>query len=228
MVYRLPKKFVGFPDAEEADENGLVAVGGSLSVEHLVNAYALGLFPWYIDHRGSPYWYSPDPRMVLFPDQFRCSKSLRRVMRSGRYEVRIDTHFADVMCGCATTSRVGQGGTWITPEYADAYGELHRLGLAHSFETYHEGVLVGGLYGVSLGRMFFGESMFHTMTDASKVAFARLVEVCLRLQFCLIDAQQENSHLASLGARPISRKEYLRQLRCNDLRLTLQKEWTDL
>lgn len=226
MIYQLDPEYPGFPDPEESEPDGLLAIGGDLSPERLINAYASGIFPWYAD--GQPLlWWSLDPRMVLFPDEFRYSKSLRRMVRSGRYEVRIDTAFEAVMRHCASAPREGQDGTWITDDMVAAYVHLHRLGLAHSFETYCDGGLVGGLYGISLGRFFFGESMFHTMPDASKVAFVRLVRFAREHGFKLIDAQQETRHLASLGARPIPRSEYLALLRTLDFDETLRGRWSD-
>jgi leucyl/phenylalanyl-tRNA--protein transferase len=206
MIYQLDPDYPGFPNPEEAEPDGLVAIGGDLEPLRLVNAYASGIFPWYGE--GEPLlWWSLDPRMVLFPDEFRYSKSLRRVVRSGKFEVRLDARFEEVMRSCAQVDRTAQGqdSTWITEAMVEAYVRLHELGFAHSFETYCADELVGGLYGVSLGPFFFGESMFHTMTDASKVAMARLVEFCREHHFRLIDAQQQTAHLASLGARPIPR-----------------------
>lgn len=224
MIYELDPDYLGFPDPEEAEPDGLVAIGGDLSPQRLVNAYCQGLFPWYSE--GEPLmWWSLDPRMVLFPDEFRCSKTLRRLVRSGRFEVRIDTCFEAVMRNCGAVEREGQDGTWITPEMIDAYVELHQLGLAHSFETFREGRLVGGLYGVSVGQIFCGESMFHIETDASKVAMVRLVEFCKQHNFRLIDAQQETTHLASLGARPIKRSDYLAILDSLDFSKTLVGTW---
>ena len=175
-------------------------------------------------------WWSLDPRMVLYPDEFRYSKSLRRVVKSGKYEVRIDTQFEQTMRHCAHVDRTAQGqtGTWITNEMVQAYVRLHQLGLAHSFETYYHDTLVGGLYGVSLGPFFFGESMFHTMPDASKVAFVRLVQFCTDHHFRLIDAQQETPHLASLGAHTIPRSEYLVELNAIRADNTLQGNWGTL
>ena len=168
--------------------------------------------------------------MVLKPDEFRYSKSLRRIVQSGKFEVRIDTCFEQTMRNCGNVDRTAQGqsGTWITEAMVKAYVLLHRLGLAHSFETFYEEQLVGGLYGVSLGPFFFGESMFHTMTDASKVAFVRLVEFCKAHQFRLIDAQQETKHLATLGARPIPRSEYLMELNTIRGDNTLQGNWGEI
>lgn len=227
MIYRLDPEYLGFPDPEEAESDGLAAVGGDLSPQRLVNAYCQGFFPWY--NEGDPImWWSLDPRMVLFPEEFRCSKSLRRTVRSGRFEVRIDTCFEDVMRRCAEVVRNEQEGTWITADMIEAYTSLHRLGIAHSFETFLDGRLVGGLYGVSVGQMFCGESMFHTERDASKVAFVRLVEFCRAHAFRFIDAQQETPHLASLGARPVKRKEYLAMLGTLDFGQTLIGSWSCL
>ena len=229
MIYQLDPQYPGFPDPEEAEPEGIIAIGGDLSPVRLINAYCCGIFPWFND--GEPIlWWSLDPRMVLFPDEFRYSKSLQRTVRSGKYEVRIDTCFEQTMrnCGTVDRSRQGQEGTWITESMVKAYVCLHQLGLAHSFETYYQGEMVGGLYGVSIGPFFFGESMFHTMTDASKVAFVRLVQFAREHHFRLIDAQQESAHLASLGARPIPRSEYLTELNaiCSDN--TVQGNWGQL
>ena len=208
---KLPSRF---PDPETADPQGcgLVAVGGYLSPELLIDAYAHGIFPWPCDEDSPLMWYSLDPRMVLLPERFRYSKSLRRVVESGRFEVCVDTCFEDVIRSCAAVKREGQDGTWITEAMVEAYCRLHRMGVAHSFETLCDGRLVGGLYGVSLGRFFCGESMFHTVRDASKVAFVKLVEYSLMHGFRFIDAQQPTRHLSSLGAEPMPRKEYLKML----------------
>ena len=224
MMYQLDPDYFGFPDPNEAEPEGIIAIGGDLKPERLLNAYASGIFPWY-NPGEEILWWSLDPRMVLFIDDFRYSKSLRRVVKSGKYEVRIDTNFRQVIIHCAVIQREDQDGTWITDEMMEAYCRLHELGFAHSFETYYEGELVGGLYGVSLGQFFFGESMFHTMTDASKVAFVRLVEFCRDNHFLLIDAQQETPHLASLGAKPIPRQEFLKILDTIDFDKTLRGKW---
>ena len=229
MIYQLDPDYPGFPNPEEAEPDGLVAIGGDLEPLRLVNAYASGIFPWYGE--GEPLlWWSLDPRMVLFPDEFRYSKSLRRVVRSGKFEVRLDTRFEEVMRNCAQVDRTAQGqdSTWITEAMVEAYVRLHELGFAHSVETYCADELVGGLYGVSLGPFFFGESMFHTMTDASKVAMARLVEFCREHHFRLIDAQQQTAHLASLGARPITRSQYLDLLSAITPENTLRGNWSHL
>lgn len=225
MIYILDPNDFGFPDPNESEPEGIIAIGGDLSPLRLLNAYASGIFPWYNPGQRI-LWWSLDPRMVLFPDEFRCSKSLCRVVKSGKFEVRIDTAFRQVMHHCAATKRSGQHGTWITSEMLEAYCRLHDMGYAHSFETYHEGQLVGGLYGVSLGQAFFGESMFHTVTDASKVAFVRLVEFCRNNHFRLIDAQQQTPHLASLGARPIPRTQFLDILHTLDYAKTLRGRWS--
>lgn len=198
-----------FPPVQRAlrEPNGLLAAGGDLSLHRLLDAYRHGIFPWYSE--GEPVlWWSPDPRMVLAPSDIAVSRSLRKRIRSGVYEVRADTCFTAVMRACAEP-RSGQAGTWITEDIVAAYSALHAAGLAHSIETWHEGVLVGGLYGVAIGRMFYGESMFTRATDASKVALAHLARHLERRSFGLIDCQMQTSHLASLGARTIPRRDFL-------------------
>ncbi|MGE5469347.1 MAG: leucyl/phenylalanyl-tRNA--protein transferase [Bacteroidota bacterium] len=205
--------FDPFPPIEGAREDlgGLLAVGGDLDPAHLLDAYRRGIFPWgTID--GQPLWYSPDPRMVLFPDEFRLTRSLRKTLRSGKFEVRFDTDFAGVIARCAATPRPGQDGTWITPEMQNAYIRLHELGWAHSVESYVGGDLVGGLYGLAIGRMFYGESMFAQRSDASKVAFAHLIAQLNEQKFGMIDCQMRTAHLASLGGREIPRSVFLARL----------------
>ncbi len=202
-----------FPPVESTREDmgGLLAVGGDLLPDRILDAYRRGIFPWgTVD--GQPLWYSPDPRMVLFPDEFRLTRSLRKTLRTGRFEVRFDSDFPGVMAACATTPRDGQDGTWITAEMRHAYTRLHELGWAHSVETYADGELVGGLYGLAIGRMFYGESMFSRRSDASKVAFAHLIEFLVTHQFGMIDCQMYTDHLASLGGREIPRAEFLDRL----------------
>ena len=190
--------------------NGLLAAGGDLSSARLLEAYRHGIFPWFSE--GEPIlWWSPDPRMVLFPDEFKISHSLRKTLRNGRYEVRIDSAFEQVMRACAAP-REGANGTWIHEEMIAAYCELHRLGYAHSVETWMDGELVGGLYGMALGRMFYGESMFSRRTDASKIALAHLAAQLEKWNFGMIDCQMNTPHLASLGAREIPRKEFIARL----------------
>ena len=202
-----------FPPVEMAREDmgGLLAVGGDLQPDRLLEAYRQGIFPWGTVE-GQPLWYSPAPRMVLFPEEFRLTRSLQKTLRAGKFEVRFDTNFPGVMSGCASTPRPGQDGTWITPEMKHAYIRLHELGWAHSVETYVEGTLVGGLYGLAIGRMFYGESMFSHRTDASKVAFAHLVRYLVANQFGMIDCQMYTDHLASLGGREIPREDFLRRI----------------
>lgn len=201
-----------FPPLNTAltEPNGLLAVGGCLSVTRLLNAYRHGVFPWY--NANEPIlWWSPDPRLVLFPDRLQVSRSLKKTLRKDRFIVTFDTAFDKVIAACAD-SRQDREGTWITNNIMRAYHELHLLGFAHSVETWHEGELVGGLYGVSIGRVFFGESMFHTITDASKVAFVVLVQYLKTWNFELIDCQVYTHHLASLGAELINRDIFMRLL----------------
>jgi len=197
-----------FPPVSKAlhSPNGLLCAGGDLSPERIIDAYSHGIFPWYSE--GDPIlWWSPDPRMVLFPDELKVSRSLRKTLAHDVYETRFDTAFRSVIEECSAP-RGGQAGTWIVPEMIDAYTRLHELGFAHSVESWRDGELAGGLYGIALGEVFFGESMFTRSTDASKVALYRLVER-LRARDCrVIDCQQATAHLASLGAREIPRKAF--------------------
>jgi len=187
--------------------NGLLAAGGGLSVARLVDAYSRGCFPWFSE--GDPVlWWSPDPRMVLFPHELHVPRSLARRMRRGGYEVRADTAFEAVMAGCAEP-RDGEPGTWITSEIREAYQALHEAGYAHSIETWIDGRLAGGLYGVAIGRAFFGESMFTRVPDASKIALVHLVRYLDREGFGIIDCQMRTAHLARFGAREIPRREFL-------------------
>lgn len=214
-----------FPSVEQADDQGFLAYGGDLSPERLISAYESGIFPWY--EEGQPIlWWSPPRRMVLNPDQMRVSKSLRQVLRSGQFEVRIDTAFSQVIEACASIDRPGQHGTWITAEMMDAYKHLHTLGFAHSFECFRGQVLVGGLYGLSLGKAFFGESMFSKENNASKVAFHGLVEFAKHNGFDFIDCQLHTEHLASLGAVEVPRERFqsiLKEALANDDRIG---KWT--
>ena len=193
------------------DLGGLLAVGGGLAPERILTAYRLGIFPWGT-YEGHPLWYSPAPRMVMFPEAFRLTRSLRKTLRSGRFSVRFDHDFTATIAACASTPRPGQDGTWISPEMNAAYCQLHELGWAHSVETYLDGQLVGGLYGLAIGRMFYGESMFSHCTDASKVAFAHLIAGLRQLDFGLIDCQMHTEHLASLGGCEISREDFFQQV----------------
>lgn len=199
-------------DAALREPNGLIAAGADLSPARLVDAYRRGIYPWYSD--GQPIlWWSPDPRMVLFVDELRISRSLAKRIRRREFEVRCDTAFDDVIVACAYAPRDGQRGTWITQDMIDAYSRLHTLGYTHSIEAWREDELVGGLYGLALGNVFFGESMFARATDASKVCLATLVAILQQRGGGLVDCQQETAHLASMGARPIARKDFAGQLR---------------
>lgn len=201
-----------FPDPETAERepDGLLAVGGDLSAERLLNAYRQGIFPWY-SHGQPILWWSPDPRMVLFPDQLHVSRSLRRVLRRGRFRITFDLAFDAVVEACAAP-RKDEAGTWITGEMKEAYRRLHRLGHAHSAEAWHEGELAGGVYGVQLGSLFFGESMFSRVSDASKAAFVQLVR-SLQAHGCpLVDCQVHTAHLESLGAILVPRRRFLEVL----------------
>lgn len=209
-IFALDERLV-FPPPELANEDGLLAVGGDLRPERLLLAYSSGIFPWY--HEGLPIlWHSPDPRMVLRAEELEISRSLRKAMRRKPYEIRLDTAFREVITHCAERERPGQSGTWITPEMIDAYCELHRLGFAHSAEAWVDGRLVGGLYGVSLGAAFFGESMFALAPDASKLAFVTLVEQLRAWGIGLIDCQVYTDHLARFGAREWPRAAFLAAL----------------
>lgn len=201
-----------FPPLSAAlrEPNGLLAAGGSLAPQRLIAAYRQGIFPWY-NESDPVLWWSPDPRMVLFPAELKVSRSLRKTLKNRRYEIRTDSSFRAVMEACAAP-RNEQGGTWINPAMIAAYTELHRLGLAHSVETWIDGELAGGLYGMALGRMFYGESMFSRATDASKIAFVHLVRQLERWNFGMIDCQMKTAHLASLGAREIPRSDFARRL----------------
>ena len=194
-----------------ADMGGLLAVGADLSPARILNAYRHGIFPWGTVER-QPLWYSPDPRMVLFPEEFRLTGSLRKTLRARRYEVRFDSDFAAVIGACAATPRPGQDGTWISRDMMDAYMRLHELGWAHSVEVYVEGNLTGGLYGLGIGRMYYGESMFSRRSNASKIAFAHLVRYLLAHDFGMVDCQMRTEHLASLGGREIPRDDFLARL----------------
>jgi leucyl/phenylalanyl-tRNA---protein transferase len=209
-VFRLTRR-LEFPPPELA-EDGLLAVGGDLRPERLILAYSMGIFPWY--EEGQPIlWHSPDPRMVLRVPDLRVPRSVAKARRRGLYTITLDSEFEEVIRGCAAAPRNGQRGTWITREMQEAYGELHRQGFAHSAEAWSHGRLVGGLYGVSLGDVFFGESMFARAPDASKVAFVTLVESLAAWGMTLVDSQVYTHHLARFGAEEWPRRLYLEELR---------------
>jgi leucyl/phenylalanyl-tRNA--protein transferase len=211
MPVEISHRKLEFPDLDEADESGLLAVGGNLSIEMLKLAYSRGVFPWYED--GMPIlWWSPDPRMVLFPDKMIISHSLKQIIKKQQFTITIDKAFEKVIKNCAKTPRKGEKGTWITKEMRNAYIRLHEAGYAHSAETWLDGELVGGLYGVAMGKAYFGESMFHHVTNASKVAFYHLVEKLSLWNFKIIDAQVYTNHLESLGGEMIPRSQYIQIL----------------
>jgi leucyl/phenylalanyl-tRNA--protein transferase len=209
-IYRLFAEPV-FPDPEEADPDGLLAIGGDLSPGRLVAAYSAGIFPWYAE--GSPIlWWSPDPRLMLEPARLHVPASLKRALNAERFEFSLDQAFGKVIRGCAATPRPGQHGTWIVEDMVTAYERLHELGVAHSVEAWLDGELVGGVYGVNLGGVFFGESMFYSVPDASKAAFVTLVRWLGERGCRLIDCQQTTAHLLRFGAREITRREFTRRL----------------
>ncbi len=200
-----------FPPPEYADEDGLLAVGGDLSVERLLTAYRMGIFPWYSE--GSPVlWWSPDPRPILIPNELRVSRSLRQTIKKGIFQVSMDKAFEEVILACRDVHLRKDGDTWLTKDMIRAYIRLHHEGYAHSVETWKDGELVGGLYGVSLGAAFFGESMFRRINDASKVAFVALVFQLKRWNFHFIDCQVRTEHMIRFGAKEIPREEFLRML----------------
>lgn len=213
-----------FPDPCEADPDGLLAVGGDLSPERLLAAYACGIFPWY--GPGSPIlWWSTDPRLILEPKEIHVPRRLERLLGQGRFEITLDRAFGEVIRGCAKVRRPGQRGTWIVPDMIAAYERLFELGFAHSVEAWREGRLKGGMYGVSLGRAFFGESMFFREPNASKAALVTLVRQLQAWGFTLLDCQQATPHMQGFGAKEVSRVEFLRRLREALAEPTRQGRW---
>jgi leucyl/phenylalanyl-tRNA---protein transferase len=215
---------IQFPDPDLAEDDGLVAVGGELSVEFILSAYMQGIFPWFSED-DPILWWSPNPRLILFPDEFKISNSLKQLIKNKKYTLKIDENFKEVIKNCSKSPRPGQDGTWITGEMLVAYTKLHKLGYTHSFETYYNNELVGGLYGLSLGNAFFGESMFFKATDASKFALYHLVEWCKMHNFKFIDAQQPTAHLKSLGAKEVQRSEFLSRLKEALQSETIKGKW---
>lgn len=214
-----------FPPPQVSESDGLLAVGGDLGEQRLLLAYSHGIFPWYAE--GEPLlWWSPDPRLVLYPEEFIVSKSLRKILRKNIFRVTMDTAFEQVIRSCASIWRPHQDGTWITDEMIEAYTKLYHAGFAHSVEVWKTGELVGGLYGVSLGRCFFGESMFSRRSNASKVALYFLVEYLKTLRFDLVDCQVTTEHLLSLGAQEIPRQQFLDELKHSLQTPTLKGKWT--
>lgn len=218
----------GFPHPELATRDGILAIGGDLSVERLLEAYKNGIFPWF--NPDDPIiWWSPDPRFVLFPEELRVSKSMRPYFNQQKYTVTFDTEFERVIRHCAHTKRQGQGGgTWITEDMREAYIEMHRAGWAHSVEVRKEGELVGGLYGVCIGKCFFGESMFAHASNASKFGFITLCRRLQELGFWMIDCQQPTQHLASLGAVNVRRRDFLKVLKRNNTEASMVGNWENL
>tara|TARA_Y100001970_G_C14134631_1_gene803615 strand:+ start:480 stop:1184 length:705 start_codon:yes stop_codon:yes gene_type:complete len=223
-VYQLIPEIPFFPPIVEAEDDGLLAIGGDLKKERLLEAYKNGIFPWY--EIGQPIlWWSPDPRLILYPKEIKISRSLRKVLKKKYFEIRFDTAFQQVIENCADL-RIEKGeGTWIIPEMQEAYLELHKEGFAHSVESWIGGELVGGLYGISLGQCFFGESMFSKKNDSSKVALVALVEFSKKYQIKMIDCQIRTKHLISLGAREIKRKVFQKDLKKYLQKPSLKGNW---
>lgn len=217
-LWLLERNNIWFPDPEDALPDGLLAIGGDLRPERLILAYRSGIFPWF--NEGDPIcWYSPDPRCILFPDKLHVSHSMHQVCRNGYFEYRFDTAFREVMEGCASAPGRGPNATWINSEMLEAYQRLHTMGIAHSAEAWHEGRLVGGLYGLRMGSVFWGESMFSLQSNASKFCLIKMVEQLAAEGLRFVDCQMPTAHLASLGTEAISRRNYL-----NLLHETLQEE----
>ncbi len=212
-IFFLDKRLV-FPNPELAGAEGMLAIGGDLSAERLVLAYQMGIFPWFSEGEHIA-WYCPDPRFVLFPEELKVSKSMRPYFNQKKFEVTFDVAFEQVMRGCAGP-RPDEFGTWISEEMVNAYSRLHHLGIAHSVEVWQAGELVGGLYGIALGKVFFGESMFAKVSNASKFGFITLVQWLQERGFWLVDCQQQTTHLGSLGARAIPRRAFLAVLKKNE------------
>ncbi|MBN2236956.1 MAG: leucyl/phenylalanyl-tRNA--protein transferase [Bacteroidales bacterium] len=224
-IYQLADDSFDFPDANLADDEGLIAVDGDLSPERLLNAYSSGIFPWY-EQGSRKLWWSPNPRIILNPKTIHRSKSLKRKLNSKVYQCKFDTNFDAVINECAKTSRKDEDGTWLVDEMIAAYRKLHQLGYAHSVETYYQNELVGGLYGISLGKAFFGESMFFKKSDASKVALSYLCTHTEAWGFYFIDAQVETEHLLSLGAEKLERSDFLELLEKAIAFPTCKGKWT--
>lgn len=225
-IYRLSNR-ITFPDPNHADESGILAVGGDLSPDRLLLAYEDGIFPWY--NRGEPIiWWSPNPRMVLYPDELHISGSTKKILKKSTFEITFDRDFVSVITACKEQKRTGQMDTWITDEMLAAYMKLHKLGYAHSVEVWQDKQLVGGVYGVSLGKLFFGESMFSKVSNASKAGFITLVQKLRALNFSLIDCQVYTHHLESLGAREISRQKFLQELKAGLEENSMTGSWEKL
>lgn len=227
-MYWLSKDQITFPHPDLANEDGILAVGGDLSAERLIEAYKKGIFPWF-NPEDPIIWWSPNPRFVLFPEEIKVSKSMRPYFNQKKFTVTCDTVFEQVITSCSKQDRSGQlGGTWITDNMLEAYINLHHLGHAHSVEVWDKDELVGGLYGISQGKIFFGESMFSKVSNASKFGFISLVKKLTEQGYNLIDCQQETKHLASLGARSIPRKQFLAFLADNESYELEPRSWKGL
>ena len=223
-VYLIPEYPIIFPHPKMANEHGILGVGGDLNPERLLLAYQFGIFPWYTE--GDPItWWSPSPRFVLKPDEVKVAKSMRSYLNQEKFEITLDRNFRDVISNCKTTPRKGQHGTWITLAMRSAFIKLHELGFAHSLEVWSGERLVGGLYGVSLGRMFFGESMFSKENNASKFGFIKLCQLLEEHNFYLIDCQQETEHLRSLGAHNMDGGDFFEIIKQNCLADTIRGNW---
>jgi len=210
-MYFLTDELV-FPPLDSANVEGLLAVGGDLSPERLLLAYQSGIFPWF-DNDSIILWWSPDPRMILYPNEIKISKSMRKVIRDNKFTLTVNTCFKEVLEHCSSVPRAGQDGTWITEEMKNAYIELHKRGIATSYEVWEKDKLVGGLYGVDLGHIFCGESMFSLTSNASKFAFIKLAQELQAKEYNIIDCQLHTDHLESMGAKEISRKEFVKFLK---------------
>ena len=227
-VFWLSEDHLAFPDPALANEDGILAIGGDLSVERLLRAYQIGLFPWF-NPEDPILWWSPDPRFVIFPNELKVAKSMRPYFNQNKFQFTADTQFEAVMRGCKNQWRKGQGGgTWISEDMISAYVKLHRLGFAHSFEVWQAGELVGGLYGLCLGKVFYGESMFAKVSNASKFGFIKMVRQLQKWDFWLVDCQQETAHLRSLGGRSISREKFLDYMKKNESEPTRKGSWEEL
>jgi leucyl/phenylalanyl-tRNA--protein transferase len=223
-VFKLRNNDLSFPNPAFAEGNGLLAIGGDLSVERLVVAYQNGIFPWF-EEDGFFYWYAPDPRCVVFPSELKVHKSMRSIFNQNKFDYTLDVAFKEVMLHCGSIPRYGENGSWITDHFLEAYLRLHHIGIAHSVEVWKDGQLVGGLYGVSIGKMFFGESMFSLIPNASKAGFITLTRALERSGFVLVDCQLETEHLISLGARNIPRTAFMDALERNTFERTLIGQW---
>jgi leucyl/phenylalanyl-tRNA--protein transferase len=214
-----------FPPVNLADPSGVLAIGGDLSTERLLLAYRSGIFPWFNDNEPI-LWWSPDPRFILFPDKLHVSKSMQKVLKKQLFDIKYDTAFKEVISSCRKTRIDNNEGSWITQSMIDAYCNLNKLGYAHSVEAWHEGNLVGGLYGVSLGRCFFGESMFSIMENSSKACLITLVNDLIKYDFLFIDCQVYTKHLSSMGAIDIPRSDFLKLLSCGLNHSTITGNWS--